>query len=53
VQHRRSIDFLNGLDAPMAGLRGPRREQPMDLEQLEKFRNGASKLNDNGLARQY
>ncbi|HKE26172.1 MAG TPA: hypothetical protein VKB88_27635 [Bryobacteraceae bacterium] len=37
----------------MAGHGGDLRKQPMDLEQLEKFRHGVGKLNDNELARQY
>ena len=49
----RSIDLLKGLDAPMAGHGGPKRGDPMDLQHLEKFREGVSKLNDNELARQY
>ncbi|HKD04649.1 MAG TPA: hypothetical protein VKB79_02000 [Bryobacteraceae bacterium] len=43
MHHRRSIDFLKDLGAPMAGLRGPKRGDPMDLQQLEKVRGGVSK----------
>ena len=53
MQRRRSIDFRKGLDTHMAGHAGERRKQSMGVEQLEKFRDGVSKLNDNELARQY